>query len=109
MPAEAGQHDDRPERRPDEGRGAAGLLGALMMGILFNVQYAAFGYHSGSLQHGVAQAPAARRVACLLIAGAFGGLAWSGRCRPRRTRRRRRSWPAPCSPPRSSSAASPCP
>ena len=35
---------------------AAGLLGALMMAILFNVQYAAFGYHAGSLQHGAAQA-----------------------------------------------------
>jgi chloride channel protein, CIC family len=55
---------------------AAGLLGALMMAILFNVEYAAFGYHSGSLQHGVEQAPAARRVASLLIAGAFGGIAW---------------------------------
>jgi len=55
---------------------AAGLLGALMMLILFNVQYAAFGYHSGSFQHGVEQAPAARRVASLLAAGAFGGVAW---------------------------------
>ena len=55
---------------------AAGLLGALMMGILFNVQYAAFGYHSGSFQHGAEQAPAARRVGSLLIAGAFGGVAW---------------------------------
>ena len=55
---------------------AAGLLGALMMLILFNVQYAAFGYHAGSLQQGVAQASAARRVASLLIAGAFGGVAW---------------------------------
>jgi len=55
---------------------AAGLLGALMMLILFNVQYAAFGYHSGSLQHGVEQASAPRRVASLLIAGAFGGVAW---------------------------------
>ena len=55
---------------------AAGLLGALMMGILFNVQYAAFGYHSGSLQNGVQQASAVRRVASLLIAGAFGGVAW---------------------------------
>ena len=64
---------------------AARLLGALMMLILFNVQYAAFGYHAGSLQHGVEQASAARRVASLLIAGAFGGVAalpprrvWSG-------------------------------
>ena len=55
---------------------AAGLLGALMMAILFNVQYAAFGYHAGSLQHGAAQASAARRVASLLIAGVFGGVAW---------------------------------
>jgi chloride channel protein, CIC family len=55
---------------------AAGLLGALMMAILFNVQYAAFGYHSGSFQHAVEQAPAVRRVASLLIAGAFGGVAW---------------------------------
>ena len=55
---------------------AAGLLGALMMAILFNVQYAAFGYHAGSLEHGVAQASAARRVASLLIAGVFGGVAW---------------------------------
>ena len=55
---------------------AAGLLGALMMAILFNVEYAAFGYHSGTFQHGVEQAPAARRVASLLIAGVFGGVAW---------------------------------
>ena len=55
---------------------ATGLLGALMMLILFNVQYAAFGYHSGSLQHGVEQASAARRVGSLLIAGVFGGGAW---------------------------------
>src|SRR5487761_229125 len=54
---------------------AAGLLGALMMGILFNVQYAAFGYNSGTFQHGVEHASAARRVASLLIAGAFGGVA----------------------------------
>ena len=55
---------------------AAGLLGALMMLILFNVQYAAFGYHSGSLQEGVEHASAGRRVGSLLIAGAFGGVAW---------------------------------
>ncbi|MGH3256189.1 MAG: chloride channel protein [Streptosporangiaceae bacterium] len=55
---------------------AAGLLGALMMLILFNVQYAAFGYHSGSFQHAVERAPAVRRVSSLLIAGVFGGVAW---------------------------------
>ena len=54
----------------------AGLLGALMMAILFNVQYAAFGYHAGSLESGVEHASAARRVASLLIAGVFGGVAW---------------------------------
>lgn len=55
---------------------AAGLLGALMMLILFNVQYAAFGYDSGTLEHAAAQAPAVRRVGSLLIAGVFGGVAW---------------------------------
>jgi chloride channel protein, CIC family len=46
------------------------------MAILFNVQYAAFGYHSGTFQHGVEQASVARRIASLLTAGAFGGVAW---------------------------------
>jgi len=55
---------------------ATGLFGDLMMWILFNVQYLAFGYHSGSLQHGIEQASALRRVSSLLIAGAFGGVAW---------------------------------
>jgi chloride channel protein, CIC family len=36
---------------------AARLLGALMMAILFNVQYAAFGYHEGSLQYGTRRRP----------------------------------------------------
>src|SRR5487761_1385130 len=55
---------------------ATGLFGALMMWILFNVQYLAFGYHSGSLQAGVEHASALRRVVSLLIAGVFGGVAW---------------------------------
>lgn len=55
---------------------AAGLAGAVLMMLLFNVQYLAFGYHSGSFQHGVEQASALRRVCSLLIAGAFGGVAW---------------------------------
>jgi chloride channel protein, CIC family len=55
---------------------AAGLLGALMMALLFNIQYVAFGYHSGTLEHAAGQASAARRVASLLVAGAFGGVAW---------------------------------
>ena len=53
-----------------------GLLGDLMMLILFHVQHLAFGYHSGSLQQGVEQASAIRRVGSLLVAGAFGGMAW---------------------------------
>ena len=52
---------------------ATGLFGDLMMLVLFHIQFLAFGYHSGTLQHGVEQAPAGRRVSSLLIAGAFGG------------------------------------
>jgi CIC family chloride channel protein len=55
---------------------ATGLFGDLMMWILFHVQYLAFGYHSGSLQHGIEQASGLRRVSSLLVAGAFGGVAW---------------------------------
>jgi chloride channel protein, CIC family len=55
---------------------AAGLFGDLMMVILFNVQYLAFGYHTGSLQAGVEHASAVRRVSSLLLAGVFGGAAW---------------------------------
>jgi CIC family chloride channel protein len=55
---------------------ATGLIGDLMMLILFHVQYLAFGYHSGSLQQAVERASAVRRVGSLLIAGAFGGVAW---------------------------------
>jgi CIC family chloride channel protein len=55
---------------------ASGLLGAAMMAILFNVQYLAFGYHTGSFQAGVEAASGLRRVVSLVIAGAFGGVAW---------------------------------
>ncbi|QMU74701.1 chloride channel protein [Streptacidiphilus sp. PB12-B1b] len=55
---------------------AAGLLGALLMLILFEVQYAAFGYHSGTFQAGVEAAGVVRRILSLLVAGAFGGVAW---------------------------------
>ena len=55
---------------------AAGLFGDLMMVILFNVQYLAFGYHTGSFQAGVEHAPAVRRVSSLLVAGVFGGVSW---------------------------------
>jgi CIC family chloride channel protein len=55
---------------------AAGLIGDAFMLLLFNVQYAAFGYHSGSYQAGVEAAGAVRRIVSLAIAGAFGGVAW---------------------------------
>lgn len=53
-----------------------GLFGDLLMAILFNVQYLAFGYHSGSYQAAVERATDLRRVASLLVAGVFGGVAW---------------------------------
>ena len=57
---------------------AAGLLGALLIVVvlLFNVQYAAFGYQEGTLQQGVEHASHLRRIASLLIVGGFGGVAW---------------------------------
>jgi chloride channel protein, CIC family len=54
---------------------ATGLLGALLMVILFNVQHLAFGYHTGTFQAAVEHASAARRVTSLVLAGAFGGVA----------------------------------
>src|SRR5579884_1484929 len=55
---------------------AAGLFGALMMGILHAVEHLAFGYHAGTFQAAVTRASGARRVAVLLMAGAAGGTAW---------------------------------
>ena len=55
---------------------AAGLLGVAMMAILFFVEHTAFGYQHGSFQAAVEHASGQRRVIVLLIAGAFGGLAW---------------------------------
>jgi chloride channel protein, CIC family len=55
---------------------AAGLFGDLMMLILFSVQHLAFGYHTGSLEAAVERASDVRRLVVLLIAGAFGGVAW---------------------------------
>lgn len=60
----------------------AGLFGDAMMIILFNVQHLAYGYnvgsffHAGSFEAAVVRAPALRRVVDLMIAGAFGGVAW---------------------------------
>ncbi len=55
---------------------AAGLFGDLMMLILFSVQHAAFGYHTGSLEAAVDRSTDLRRLIVLLIAGATGGVAW---------------------------------
>jgi len=55
---------------------ASGLLGALMMLILFSVEHLAFGFHSGSFQAAVERASALRRVVSLAVAGAVGGVAW---------------------------------
>jgi chloride channel protein, CIC family len=55
---------------------AAGLFGDLMMLILFSIQHAAFGYHTGSLEAGVERSSDLRRLLVLLIAGVFGGVAW---------------------------------
>jgi CIC family chloride channel protein len=55
---------------------ATGLLGDLMMALLFEVQRLAFGYHSGSLQAGVEHASGQRRVLSLLVGGTISGMAW---------------------------------
>jgi chloride channel protein, CIC family len=55
---------------------ATGLLGAGLMALLFHIENAAFGYHAGDFESGVKSASALRRVTSLLIAGAFGGVAW---------------------------------
>lgn len=55
---------------------ATGLLGDLMMLVLFSVQHVAFDYHSGSFEHAVERASDLRRLASLLVAGAAGGVLW---------------------------------
>jgi H+/Cl- antiporter ClcA len=55
---------------------AAGLLGDLMMMILFGVQDLAFGTGSGDFQSHVERASGAHRVIVLAIAGAVAGPAW---------------------------------
>ena len=55
---------------------AAGLLGDALMWVLFSVEHLAFGYGSGPFEVGAARAGAARRMASVLVAGAFGGVAW---------------------------------
>ncbi len=55
---------------------ATGLLGDAMMAILFFFEHHSFGYSTGSFEAGVEHASALRRVTVLMIAGAFGGIAW---------------------------------
>ena len=55
---------------------ATGLFGDALMYVLFGVQHLAFGYHGSSFQAAVEHASALRRVASLLVAGCFGGIAW---------------------------------
>jgi chloride channel protein, CIC family len=55
---------------------ATGLLGDLLMLILFTTQHLAFSYHTGELQSAVERVSDERRVLSLLIAGVFGGIAW---------------------------------
>jgi len=55
---------------------AAGLLGDLMMMLLFEVQEVAFGYRTGTFQAAVERSSSTRRVSSLLIAGLIGGVGW---------------------------------
>ncbi len=56
---------------------AAGLAGIAMMSILFHVQRLAFDYHHGTLEAAVERSSWFRRIASLIVAGVFGGVAWS--------------------------------
>lgn len=55
---------------------AAGLLGALMMWILYSVEHVAFDFHAGSVLAAASRLHGWRRIAPLLAGGAFGGVAW---------------------------------
>jgi CIC family chloride channel protein len=55
---------------------ATGLLGDLMMLVLFSVEHLVFNYRSGPFEQAVERAADLRRVASLLAAGAAGGLLW---------------------------------
>ncbi|MFN2536347.1 MAG: chloride channel protein [Pseudonocardiaceae bacterium] len=54
-----------------------GLLGDLLMLILFTVEHLAFGYQNGTFESGVQHASGLRRIVSLSIAGLVGGVAWS--------------------------------
>ena len=53
-----------------------GVVSIALMALLFHVEHWAFGYSTGDFESGVQQASNARRIGSLLIAGAFGGVAW---------------------------------
>jgi CIC family chloride channel protein len=55
---------------------ATGLLGALMMVILFGVEHLVFGFHAGTFEAAVKRASGSHRVFSLVIAGAIGGVGW---------------------------------
>ncbi|HEX8006248.1 MAG TPA: chloride channel protein [Trebonia sp.] len=55
---------------------ATGLFGDLMMLLLFTVQNLAFGSYGGTLESAARHDGDLRRLAPLLVAGAFGGIAW---------------------------------
>ena len=55
---------------------ATGLLGDLMMYVLFSVEHLTYGHPTTSFEYAVQQASDTRRVVALLVAGAVGGVAW---------------------------------
>jgi CIC family chloride channel protein len=56
---------------------ATGLLGDLMMYVLFNVEHLAFGYHFGvNFSTAVEATSDLRRISALLVGGAVSGVAW---------------------------------
>ena len=55
---------------------ATGVLGGLLMWLLYASEHLAFGYQSGTFESGAEHASAMRRVVSLGTAGAFGALAW---------------------------------
>jgi H+/Cl- antiporter ClcA len=55
---------------------ATGLLGALLMFVLFSVQQLTYGHAGTSFEYAVVHTAASRRFVALVVAGAVGGLAW---------------------------------
>ena len=55
---------------------ATGLLGALMMFVLFSVEHLVYGHPTTSFEYAVTATGTLRRVAALAVAGAVGGIAW---------------------------------